>query len=123
MCGVRPRRTYSATVSAGGVSGFCGTKATRRASARRPSRRDVLLLDAHLAFERDEARERAERRRLPRAVRADQRRPAARLRPQRETAHRRDRPEAHPEVARLDHRMLLRRAQDERRRTARRGTR
>ena len=31
MCGVRPSRMYSATVSAGGVSGFCGTRATLRA--------------------------------------------------------------------------------------------
>ena len=56
MCGVRPRRTYSATVSAGGVSGFCGTKATSRASARRPSRRASCSSMQHLAVVSGRAR-------------------------------------------------------------------
>ena len=34
MCGVRPSRTYSATVSSGGVTGSCGTSASRRATRR-----------------------------------------------------------------------------------------
>ena len=123
MCGVRPRRTYSATVSAGGVSGFCGTNATSRATARRPSLRASLPVDQHLALVGGEAGERAQRRGLPRAVRPDQRRPASRFRAQREPAHGRDRPEPHPEVARLDHRPLLERAQDdgEERRAEERG--
>ena len=87
----------------------------RERSAPEPA--DILLLDANLAVERDEPGEGAERGRLPGAVRADERRPSARLRPQRKTAHRRNRPEAHPEVARLDHRML----RDVRRTTAKNG--
>src|SRR4029078_4412502 len=60
-----------------------------------------------LALVGGEARERAQRRGLPRAVRPDQRGPASTLRTQREPAHGRDRPEPHPQVTRLDHRAVL----------------
>ena len=38
--------TYSATVSHGGVTGSCGTTATRRASSRRPERTGVPIVRA-----------------------------------------------------------------------------
>src|SRR6185312_6115271 len=64
----------------------------------------VPSLDQHLALVGGEARERPQRRGLPRAVGPDQRGPTSTVRTQREPAHGRDGPEPHPEVAGLDHR-------------------
>ena len=67
----------------------------------------VPSVDVDLAFVLRETGERAQGRRLPGAVRPDQRRPASRFRAQREPAHGSDRPEPHPEIARLDQRTAL----------------
>ena len=88
-----------------------------------PEPADVLPLDADLAIERDESGERAQRRRLPSAVRADERRPAAGFRAA-ARAHAPRRPaRTAPTVARLDHRTGPRGAENdgEERRAEERG--
>src|SRR5262249_47537199 len=77
----------------------------------------VVAADQHLALVGGETGERAQRRRLPRPVRPDQRRPASGLRAEREPAHGRDPPEAPPEIASPDHRPDL----EVRRTTAKNG--
>src|SRR5262249_23502238 len=63
----------------------------------------VPSVEQHLPLVPGEAGERAQGRSLPGAVRADEGRPAAALGPERELPHGGDGPEAHPQVACLDH--------------------
>jgi hypothetical protein len=70
-------------------------------------RADVATVDGRGALERQEAAERAQDARLPRAVRPDEHHPLVRLDLEREAAHRFRAPEADGEVAQLDHRIVL----------------
>ena len=71
-CGVRPSRTYSATVSHGGVTGSWGTTASSRARSRRLSSFAGYAVQRDGALVRHQPGHGSEQRRLSSAVRPDQ---------------------------------------------------
>ena len=112
---MRPRRTYSATVIHGGVDGSCGTTATSRASS--PRGRSALGRPSSRISPANgsEPRDRPEERRLPRAVRADEREPLAVGDVRIDAIDDRPTAELDRDAAQLDHACASsRRAQDER---------
>ena len=107
MCGVRPSRTYSADRQLGRRLRLLRDEGhePRELAPREPA--GVAAAEHDLAVVRDEPGERAQRRRLPGPVRADQRDPAALLGLERQAGDRLHAAEADADVAQLDHRIVL----------------